>query len=134
MKLILRWALNAIALMLLPELISGMRVDSYTAALVSALLLGFVNALIRPLLILVTLPITVLTLGLFTLVINGLLFWLVSSLVKGLYVADFGTAFWGALLYSVLTWLVSLALADGNGNDGQGGGGSMRFVYRSRRD
>lgn len=112
MKLLLRWILNAVALMLLPELLSGLRVDSYWAALASALLLGLVNALIRPLLILVTLPITLVTLGLFTLVINGLLFWLVSSLVAGFQVADFFTAFMGALLYSLLTGLVGLALAD----------------------
>ena len=112
MKLILRWALNAVALMLIPELVSNVRVDSYTAALISAVLLGFVNAIIRPLLILITLPITILTLGLFTLVINGLMFWTVSGLVQGFVVPDFATAFWGALLYSVLTWMVNLALAD----------------------
>ncbi len=112
MKLILRWALNAVALMLIPELVSNVRVDSYTAALISAVLLGFVNAIIRPLLILITLPITILTLGLFTLVINGLMFWTVSGLVQGFVVPDFATAFWGALLYSILTWMVNLALAD----------------------
>lgn len=112
MQLLLRWALNAVALMLLPELISGLRIDSYAAALVTALLLGLVNALIRPILILITLPITLLTLGLFTLVINGVLFWAVSSLVGGVQVADFATAFWSALLYSLLTWLVSIALAE----------------------
>ena len=112
MKLILRWALNAVALMLIPELVSNVRVDSYTAALISAVLLGFVNAIIRPLLILITLPITILTLGLFTLVINGLMFWTVSGLVQGFVVPDFATAFWGALLYSVLTWMVNLTLAD----------------------
>ena len=112
MKLILRWALNAVALMLIPELVSNVRVDSYTAALISAVLLGFVNAIIRPLLILITLPITILTLGLFTLVINGLMFWTVSGLVQGFVVPDFATAFWGALLYSVLTCMVNLALAD----------------------
>lgn len=127
MRLILRWALNAAALMLLPELISDLRVDGYAAALISALLLGLVNALIRPLLILVTLPITLLTLGLFTLVINGLLFWLVSSWVAGFHVPDFSTAFWGALVYSLLTWLVSLALAD---DDGQ----RVQVVFRDRRD
>ena len=113
MTLIARWALNAVALMLVPELVSGLEVTSYTAALISALLLGLVNALIRPVLILITLPITVLTLGIFTLVINGLLFWLVSELVAGLQVADFSTAFWGALVYSLLTWVVSMALSDG---------------------
>ena len=81
--LIARWALNAVALMLVPELVDGLAVTSYTTALISALLLGLVNALIRPVLILITLPITVLTLGIFTLVINGLLFWLVSGLVAG---------------------------------------------------
>ena len=112
MKLLLRWALNAVALMLIPELLSEIRVDGYAAALISALLLGFVNAIIRPLLVLITLPITILTLGLFTLVINGLMFWTVSGLVEGFVVPDFWTAFWGALLYSLLTWMVSLALSD----------------------
>lgn len=112
MRLILRWALNAVALMLVPELVTSLQVDSYSAALISALLLGLVNALIRPLLILVTLPITLLTLGLFTLVINAFLFWMVARFVTGFHVPDFATAFWGALLYSLLTWLVSLALAD----------------------
>ena len=83
-----------------------------TLVLISALLLGFVNAIIRPVLVLVTLPITLLTLGLFTLVINALMFWAVSGLVAGFVVPDFWTAFWGALLYSLLTWLVSLALSD----------------------
>ena len=112
MKLLLRWALNAVALMLIPELLTEIRVDGYTAALVSALLLGFANAIIRPLLVLVTLPITILTLGLFTLVINALMFWMVSGLVEGFVVPDFWTAFWGALIYSLLTWMVSLALSD----------------------
>ena len=112
MKLLLRWALNAVALMLVPEVLTEIRVDGYAAALISALLLGFVNAIIRPVLVLITLPITILTLGLFTLVINALMFWAVSGLVAGFVVPDFWTAFWGALLYSLLTWLVSLALSD----------------------
>lgn len=112
MKLLLRWGLNATALMLIPELIGSLRVDSFPAALASALLLGLVNALVRPLLILITLPITLLTLGLFALVINALLFWLVGGLVGGLHVPDFATAFWAALVYSALTTLVAIALAD----------------------
>lgn len=112
MRLLLRWALNAVALMLIPELVSGLTVNSYTAALVGALLLGLANALIRPLLILITLPITLLTLGLFALVINGITFWMVSALVGGLAVAGFWSAFWAALIYSVLTTLVDGALAD----------------------
>ncbi|MBC9072189.1 phage holin family protein [Thauera sp. CAU 1555] len=112
LRLLLQIALNAVALMLLPELIDGLRVESWTAALLTALLLGLINALVRPILILITLPITVLTLGLFTLVINAFLFWGVAALVSGVHVADFWTAFWSALLYSLLTWLVGLALGD----------------------
>ncbi|QID18165.1 phage holin family protein [Nitrogeniibacter mangrovi] len=111
-RLLARWALNAVALMLVPEVVHDMAVTSFAAALVSALLIGLVNALIRPLLLLVTLPITVLTFGIFALVINGLMFWLVSGLVAGFVVPDFGTAFWGALVYSLLTGLVSLALSE----------------------
>ena len=112
LRLGLTWLLNALALILLPEVISGLEVASYTAALVTALLLGLINALIRPILILITLPITLLTLGLFTLVINALLFWGVSGLVSGVEVAGFWPAFWSALLYSLLTWLVGIALSD----------------------
>jgi putative membrane protein len=112
MKLILRWALNAVALMLIPEVITAIHVSSYSAALVSAVLLGLVNALLRPLLILITLPINILTLGLFTLVINGLMFWLVAELVRGFVVPDLWTACLGALLYSLLTWMVSTALGE----------------------
>jgi len=111
-QLLARWALNACALMLVPEIVGSLSVSSYTAALVSALLIGLVNALIRPLLLLVTLPITILTFGVFALVINGLMFWLVSGLVAGFVVPDFATAFWGALVYSVLTWLVGLAIGE----------------------
>ncbi|HRP74605.1 MAG TPA: phage holin family protein, partial [Rhodocyclaceae bacterium] len=89
LKIAIQWLLNAVALMLLPEVIGGLEVESYTAALVTALLLGLINALIRPFLILVTLPITLLSLGLFTLVINALLFWGVASLVAGVHVSDF---------------------------------------------
>lgn len=110
-RLALQWLLNAVALLLLPEVIDKLQVESYTAALVTALLLGLINTLIRPILILVTLPITLLTLGLFTLVINALLFWGVAKLVGGVYVPDFWTAFWSALLYSFLSWLVNIALA-----------------------
>lgn len=127
LRIALQWALNAVALMLLPELIDRLEVESYTSALVTALLLGLINALIRPLLILITLPITVLTLGLFTLVINALLFWGVANLVSGVHVPDFWTAFWSALLYSALTWLVGIALADPSDR-------RIRVIVGRRRD
>ena len=112
MLTLLRWALNAVALMLVPEIVSAIEVRSYTAALVAALLIGLMNALIRPVLLLLTLPVTVLTLGFFALVINALLFWLVSEMVQGFYVPGFWPALWGALLYSVLTWMVNIALKE----------------------
>ena len=110
LKLMLRWALNALVLMAIPYLLASVRVDSFYAALFAALCIGLVNALIRPILILVTLPINILTLGLFTFVINGLLFWFVASFVKGFFVAGFWAAFWGALLYSLFSTLASLVV------------------------
>lgn len=111
-KLLLRWALSAMALMVIPEIVPGVTVQSYGSALICAIFLGLANALIRPVLILITLPITLLTLGLFTLVINGLMFWLVAGILDGLAVTGFGAAFWGALVYGVLTWLINLSLRE----------------------
>lgn len=110
MRLLLRWAINAGVLMLLPHLLASIRVDSAYTAVITALCLGLVNALIRPILILVTLPINILTLGLFTFVINALLFWFVASFVKGFDVAGFWPALWGALLYSLISWALSALL------------------------
>ncbi len=110
LKLLLRWAVNGLVLLAIPYLLESVRVDSFYAALIAALCIGLVNALIRPILILVTLPINILTLGLFTFVINALLFWFVASFVKGFYVAGFWAAFWGALIYSLVSALASLLL------------------------
>lgn len=112
MRLILRWILSAAALMLLPQLIDAIRVDSFYAALAAALFIGLVNALIRPILIVVTLPINILTLGLLTFAINGLLFWFVASFVKGFTVTGFWPAVLGAILYSIATWAISTVLRD----------------------
>ncbi len=107
MNLLLRWVINALALLVLPYLFDSIRVDSFYAALIAALVLGLVNALIRPVLIVLTLPINILTVGLFTFVINGVLFWFVASFVKGFYIAGFWPAFWGALVYSIVSWALS---------------------------
>jgi len=111
-RLLLRWALTAMALLVVPEIVPGVSVQSYGWALVCAVFLGLANALIRPVLLLITLPITLLTLGLFTLVINGLMFWMVASLLEGLSVTGFGAAFWGALVYAVLTWVINVVLRE----------------------
>lgn len=110
MFLVLRWILNVLVLMLIPYLVSGIEVASFYTALITALVLGLVNAVIRPVLIILTLPINILTLGLFTLVINGLLFWFVSSFVKGFMIAGFWPAFWAALIYSLVSIIVNYFL------------------------
>lgn len=107
MQLLLRWVLNALALLLVTRIVPGVSVDGFYAALIVALVLGIVNALIRPILIFLTLPINMLTLGLFTLVLNALLFWFVSTLVKGFTVSGFAAAFWGALVLWTVSWITN---------------------------
>lgn len=107
MRLLLRWLINAATLILLATYLPGISVSGWYSALIAALVLGLVNALIRPLIILLTLPVNILTLGLFTLIINALLFWFVASFVDGFAVAGFWPAFWGALIMSVVSWVVS---------------------------
>lgn len=110
MRLILIWICNALALLAVAYLLPGIRVDGFTAALIAALVLGLINTLLRPLLILLTLPVTVLTLGLFILVINGLLFWFAGSVLRGFEVSGFWVGVMGALLYSVLSSVFSLLI------------------------
>ena len=106
-RLIVTWFLNALALFVLPYVIPSIHVESYGTALVAALVLGFINTLIRPLLVLLTLPVTLLTLGLFIFVINGLLFWAVGSMVPGFSVAGFWAGVFGAIIFSLVSWLLS---------------------------
>ena len=110
MRLIVHWLINAAALFVLPYGLSSVQVKDFVTALVVALVLGLVNAIIRPILILLTLPVTILTLGFFILVINALLFWAVASFLEGFHVAGFWSAFWGALLYSLFSTLAGLLL------------------------
>ncbi len=107
MRLLLIWILNALALLALPLLFRSIHVDSFTTALVAALVLALVNTLIRPILVLLTLPATLLTLGLFIFVINGLLFWFVGSFIKGFTVDGFWAGVFGAIVYSVISWALS---------------------------
>jgi putative membrane protein len=102
--------MNAVALLVVANLVPGIHVASLYTALFVALVLGIVNAVIRPILVILTLPITVLTLGLFTLIINALLFWFVSTVVKGFFVAGFVPAFWGALLLWAISWATNTLL------------------------
>ena len=109
-KILLVWLINALALLALPYIFSSIKVESFYAALIVALILGLINAVIRPVLVLLTLPLTILTLGLFIFVINGLLFWFVASFVDGFQVSGFWAAFFGAILYSLITWAANALL------------------------
>ncbi len=107
MKLLLRWVINAGTLLLLASYLPGISVSGWYTALITVLLLGLLNALLKPILVFLTLPVNILTLGLFTFVINALLFWFVATVVKGFAVAGFWPAFFGALIISVINWLIS---------------------------
>ena len=110
LSLIARWIINAAALLLVAYLYPGVSVESFLAAAIAALVLGLVNAVIRPILILLTLPVTLLTLGLFLFVINALMFWLVAEIVPGFKVSGFMAALLGSILYSVITLITSWLL------------------------
>jgi putative membrane protein len=114
MRLLLTWIINAAALFALPYLMHSVTVDSIGAAFVAALVLALVNTLIRPVLLLLTLPVTMLSLGLFILVINGLLFWGVAQLVDGFHVGGFWSAMGAAILYSIISWALSTLLLKKN--------------------
>ncbi len=106
-KLLLVWLINAVALLAVAYLVPSISVDSFTTALVAALVLGLMNTIVRPVLVLLTLPVTLLTLGLFILVINGLLFWLVGSFIEGFVVGGFWAGLLGAVVYSLISWAMS---------------------------
>src|SRR3954464_9374838 len=100
--LLIRWLVKGPPLMLVAYLYPGVAVSSFGAALIAALVLGLVNAVIRPILVILTLPVTLLTLGLFLFIINALLFWFVAEVVHGFEVTGFGAALLGSILYSVI--------------------------------
>ena len=113
MRILLVWLLNAVALVAVAYLMPTITITSFWSALVAALVLGLVNAVIRPVLILLTLPATLITLGLFIFVINGLLFWLVGSFVQGFVVQGFWAGFFGAILFSIVSWILSALVLKG---------------------
>ncbi len=107
---ILRLLINAAALMALPYLINGIQVESFYIAVVTAVILGLINISIKPLVHFLTLPLSVLTLGVFALIVNGLFFWFVASFIDGFAVAGFWPAFWGALVMTLVSWMTNQLL------------------------
>ena len=110
MKLLLVWLLNALALFLVAYLVPGVHLADFSSALVAVVVLGLVNAILRPLFILLTLPVTLLSLGLFIFVINALLFWRVGDILQGFRVDGFASALLGSVVYSVVSWVLSSAV------------------------
>jgi putative membrane protein len=110
MKLLIRWLLGAAALLAVAHLYSGVEVRSFSSALIAALVIGLFNAVLRPVLVVLTLPVTVLTLGLFLFVINALMFWSAAGLLDGFHVQGFTAALIGSLLYTLLGMVINSAL------------------------
>lgn len=110
MKLILKWLLSAAALLAVAHLFSGVQVASFTSALLAAAVIGLFNVVLRPVLVVLTFPVTLVTLGLFLFVINALMFWAASGLLAGFQVTGFWSALVGSLIYSVLGVVIESAL------------------------
>ena len=112
LKLVLRWALMAVALLAVSYLYSGVQVASFGTALLAAVVIGLLNVLLRPILVLLTLPVTVLTLGLFLFIVNALVFWAASGLMPGFHVNGFLAALLGSLIYSALGLVIDAVIRD----------------------
>ncbi|MGE0496327.1 MAG: phage holin family protein [Ramlibacter sp.] len=110
MKLIVKWLLSAASLLLVAYVYTGVEVKSFTAALIAAFVIGLFNTVVRPVLVVLTLPVTLVTLGLFLFVINALMFWAAAAVLDGFHVRGFGAALLGSLIYSVLGIVIESAL------------------------
>lgn len=109
-KFLIKWFINIIALLVVIHVIAGVSIDNLQTVFVAALILGLLNAFIRPFILILTLPLTILSFGLFTLIVNGFLFYLAAKFVKGFTVSGFWSAFWAALLFSIISSLLNFIL------------------------
>ncbi len=113
---LIRWFITTIGVVVAASVVSGIRYDVVSSLLLAALLLGILNAFVRPILLLLSAPLILLTLGLFILVINGLMLWWVQGLVPGFYVDSYRSAFWGAIIISLISWCLSAFFRDSHGH------------------
>ena len=113
---VFRWVITTVAVMITPAFVSGMRYDTVGSLIGAALLLGILNAFVRPVLLILSAPLILVTLGFFILVVNALLLLFVPNMVIGFHVDSFGSAFWGALLISIISWILSAFF---RGSDGR---------------
>ncbi len=124
--ILIRWIITTIAVLIATKLVPGVTVEDAGSALLAAAILGILNAFIRPALIILTLPLTVVTLGFFILVINALLFEFAGSIVPGFHVSSFWSAFFASIIVSIVSWITSSAIS--------GGGGEKTVIVRGWRD
>ena len=110
MKLLLKWLLSAAALLFVAYVFGGVEVQSFSSALIAAFVIGLFNAVLRPVLVILTLPVTVVTVGLFLFVINALMFWAAAGMLDGFHVNGFMAALLGSLIYSALGLVIESAL------------------------
>ena len=113
-NLLIRWLINAAGLIIVSKIIRGIHIDSFVTALVAAAILGIINVILRPIIIILTLPLNILTLGLFTFIINGLMLYIAGSIVEGFYVNSFWASIGGALLLSVINSLATFLFLSNN--------------------
>lgn len=113
---VIRWAVTTVAVMVASKLIHGIYYDSTASLIAAALLLGILNAFVRPFLLILSAPLILVTLGFFILIVNGLMLLLVPSIVIGFHVDSFGSAFWGAIIISLVSWILSAFF---RGSDGR---------------
>lgn len=113
MYFVVRWLISVAALLVVVHLVPGVRFDNTGAMIVAALVIGLLNSFLRPVMVLVTLPLSVLSFGLFTLIINGFIFYMASKFVYGFIVSGFWNAFWASLVYSVISFLLNTLLNPG---------------------
>jgi len=109
--ILIKWIINSLAMLIVTYIVKGIEVVSPLTAIVAALVLGIINAFLRPFIILITLPINIFTLGIFTFFLNGFLFYMVSKIVKGFVIFGFWPAFFGSLLFSTISFLLSLLIS-----------------------
>jgi len=121
---VIRWLINAVGLLIVSKIMESIEIDGLITAVVAAAVIGIINIFLRPILIILTLPINILTLGLFTLVINGLIFYFVGSIVEGFHVTGYLAAFLGALILSVINVMASFMIGMGKGK---------AFIHSERR-
>ena len=112
MKFFIRWLISAITFIIVAYLFASFQFDSFTAVLIAAIVLGIINAIIRPIVLILTLPINIVTLGLFTLVINAFMLWIVHLIVPGFEIAGFWAAIWGGIIFWIVNWFISLFFKD----------------------